>query len=136
MHNFIFICLGSASFSDEICFGILKDSRSATKTRNSQKTPDRGASGCVVMNRWLGSRTRKATGKSLSDAVLYYCVLDPQFVLRLRCLWQKRFYSDRPVGRFLIFLKHKFGTLGEEGVWRRRQNFKTSHNGKSKVNYL
>jgi len=88
------------------------------------------------MNRWSGSRTRKATGKSLSDAVLFYCLLRPQFVLRLGCLWQKRFYSDRPVGRFPIKKKNKLGTLGGEGVWRVRQNFKRSRNGKSKVNYL
>jgi hypothetical protein len=27
------------------------------------------------MSRWFGSRTRKATGKSLSDAVLFYFLL-------------------------------------------------------------
>jgi len=77
----------------------------------------------------------KATGKSLSDTVLFYCLLRPQFVLSLRCLWQTRFTLIVVWVGFPFFKNLKLGTLGGEGMWHRRPNFKTSRIANSKVNY-
>jgi len=49
--------------------------------RQRQEASDRTASGVVVMNRWFGSRTRKATGKPLKEQasnqppLYFYCLV-------------------------------------------------------------